>query len=359
MSKLNQLLYKWVSRKSNPHPLGIARIGVGTAFLMDWFNKLDRREASFDPDLFHYPWANWLPVLPPEYAALPFILWFVGAIGLIVGYHTRSSGAIALIGNGLYFFADRQNYSNHGYLLLLLIFLLTIADSGAVLAIDSRNKQPRLVDAWKIDLLKIQLSIVYFFTFIVKIRPDWLSGALMYLNLNGPLTPIIVQIPGIYRGLALTTLLVEAFLFWALWSKKWRELAFFVGLMLHVGILFSVKFTLGLISFGLLSISLYPLFLKLPRDSVTIILRQDLLVFPYPFRLLPYLDWLDVIKFTIVPKSINTPWLSALEPNGSKKVAFNALHRWLSLLPLTSLFSIIIHPYIMQNFKITRQTSTG
>lgn len=357
MSKLIKLLYKWVSRKSNPRPLAIARIGVGTAFLMDWFNKMDRREASFNPDLFHYPWADWLPVLPSEYAALPFILWFVGAIGLIVGYHTRISGAIAIIGNGLYFFADRQNYSNHGYLLLLLIFLLTLADSGAALSLDSRNKQPHLVDAWKIDLLKIQLSIVYFFTFIVKIRPDWLSGALMYLNLNGPLAPYLTQITGIYRGLALTTLLVEAFLFWALWSKKWRELAFFVGLMLHLGILFSVKFTLGLISFGLLSISLYPLFLKLPHERVTIILRQDLLQNPC-FRLLRYLDWLDVIKFTIVPKSMNTSWLSAIEPNGSKKVAFNALHRWLTLLPLTCLFSIILHPYLIQNIKPKRKTST-
>ncbi len=358
MSKLNKILYKWVSRKSDPYPLGIARIGIGTAFLMDWFNKVDRSEDSFNLDLFHYPWIDWLPVLPPEYAALPFILWFIGAIGLIVGYRTRISGAIALIGNGLYFFADRQNYSNHGYLLLLLIFLLTIADSGAALAIDSRNKQSRLVDAWAIDLLKIQLSIVYFFTFIVKIRPDWLSGALMYLNLNGPLAPYLTQIPGIYRGLASITLLVEAFLFWALWSKKWRELAFFVGLMLHIGILFSVKFTLGLISFGLLSISLYPLFIDLPRSRLTIILRQDLLD-TYPFRLLRYLDWLNLIKFTVVPKSINTPWLSAIEPNGNKKVNLNALHRWLTLLPLTSFFSIILHPYIRQNFKVIKQSYTG
>ena len=356
MSKLNRLLYNWVSRQNDPPPLAIARIGVGTAFLLDWFNKVDRREASFDRDLFHYPWADWLPVLPSEYASLSFILWFVGTVGLIVGYHTRISGAIAIIGNGLYFFADRQNYSNHGYLLLLLIFLLTLADSGAALSLDSRRKQPRLVNAWAIDLLKIQLSIVYFFTFIVKIRPDWLSGALMYLNLNGPLAPYLTQIPGIYRGLALIALVAEAFLFWALWSKKWQELAFFVGFLLHVGILFSVKFTLGLISFGLLSISLYPLFINLPRDCVTIILRQDLLQNPC-FKLLKYLDWLDVIKFTIVSRSINTPWLSAIEPNGSEKVALNALHRWLSLLPLTSLFSIVIHPYLIKKIKTKRQTS--
>jgi hypothetical protein len=128
--------------------------------------------------------------------------------------------------------------------------------------------------------------------------------------------------------------------------------------MLHIGILFSVKFTLGLISFGLLSISLYPLFIDLPRSRLTIILRQDLLD-TYPFRLLRYLDWLNLIKFTVVPKSINTPWLSAIEPNGNKKVNLNALHRWLTLLPLTSFFSIILHPYIRQNFKVIKQSYTG
>ena len=261
-------LYNWISYRVDPRPLGVTRIGIGIAFLIDWFNKIDRLQASFNPDLFHYPWGNWLPVLPAELSALPFILWFIGGLGLTVGYRTKFSGAIALLGNGLYFFADRQNYSNHGYLLLLLILLLTLADSGAVLSLDARRHKPRLVAGWVVDLLKIQLSIVYFYTFIIKIRPDWLSGALMYFNLNGPVAPYLTQLPGIYRGLAWLALIAEGFLFWALWSKRWREWAFLVGFMLHFGILFSVKFTLGLISFSLLSVSLYPLFIPLPFSTI-------------------------------------------------------------------------------------------
>ena len=341
MSKLNKLLYNWVSRQTNPRPLAITRIGVGIAFLIDWFNKVDRREATFNPDLFHYPWADWLPVLPPEYSYLPFVLWFIGGLGLIVGYRTRLSGAIAILGNGLYFFADRQNYSNHGYLLLLLIFLLILGDSGAALSLDRKKHQPRLVSAWVVDLLKIQLSIVYFFTFVVKLRPDWLSGMLMYLNLNGILAPYLKEIPGVYRGLAWFALLAEGFLFWALWRKKWREWAFLLGFTLHVGILFTVKSTLGLISFGLLSISLYPLFLDIPNDKVTVTVRNDLLQRFYVFRLLHYLDWLQVIKFRSINKSSARSWIEVTEPNGSKKVSFQALHRWLSLLPLSSLISVI------------------
>lgn len=335
-------LHNWVSRKVNPRPLAISRIGIGTAFLMDWLNKIDRRQASFNPDLFHYPWASWLPVLPPEYSYLPFILWFVGGLGLTVGYRTRLSGAIALFGNGLYFFADRQNYSNHGYLLLLLIFLLTIADSGSAISLDARKHRPHLVAGWVVDLLKIQLSIVYFYTFVVKLRPDWLSGALMYLNLNGPVAPYLTQIPGIYRGLAVFALAAEGFLFWALWSKKWREWAFLIGIMLHLGILFSVKFTLGLISFGLLSISLYPLFLNIPPERVTISLRKDLFTEFSLFQLLYYLDWLQIVRFNLVSSAAETPWLTTTEPNGRKRIKSQALSYWLSLLPLVAPFSPLL-----------------
>ncbi|MEL6787794.1 MAG: HTTM domain-containing protein [Cyanobacteria bacterium J06607_15] len=341
------ILYRWVSHQVDPRPLGLARIGVGVAFILDWFNKVNRREGSFDPDLFHYPWANWLPVLPPEYSYLPFILWFIGGLGLIVGYQTRISGAIALFGNSLYFFADRQNYSNHGYLLLLIIFLLTLADSGAALSLDARHRQPRLVAGWVVDLLKIQLSTVYFYTFLVKLRPDWLSGALMYLNLNGPIAPFLTQLPGIYRGLAGLTLLVEGFLFWALWSK-WREWAFLVGLLLHLGILLSVKFTLGLISFSLLSVSLYPLFIKLPQDKVTVSLHNDS---DRPsLWLLRRLDWLKVIDLQIASDA-DTSWLTVTEPNGRKRYGNRALSRWLALLPLTAPISPLVQLNLFQKSR--------
>ena len=349
-------LYYWVSRQVNPRPLGVARIGVGTAFILDWFNKIDRRQGSFDPELFHYPWVNWLPILPPEYSYLPFLLWFIGGLGLTVGYHTRISGAIALVGNGLYFFADRQNYSNHGYLLLLIVFLLTLADSGAALSVDARHRQPRLVAGWVVDLLKIQLSIVYFYTFLVKFRPDWLSGFLMYLNLNGPLAPYLTQLPGIYRGLAGLTLLVEGFLFWALWSK-WREWAFLVGFLLHLGILLSVKFTLGLISFSLLSVSLYPLFIKLPQDKVTIALRQDL-ARRYPFWLLRSLDWLDLVRLKITQSSPQTPGLKVIEPNGRERFGNQALSRWLALLPLTAPVSPLVQLNLFEKSRGAKVIST-
>ena len=37
MSKLNRLLYHWITRQTDPRPLGITRIGIGIAFVLDWF----------------------------------------------------------------------------------------------------------------------------------------------------------------------------------------------------------------------------------------------------------------------------------------------------------------------------------
>ncbi|MEL6494864.1 MAG: HTTM domain-containing protein [Cyanobacteria bacterium J06623_7] len=337
----NSFLYRWISRTIDSRPLGVARIGIGLAFLIDWLNKLERRYASLDPNSFHYPWWSGLPVLPPELANLPFVLWLIGGLGIVWGFKTRSSGIIALVGNGLYFFSDRQNYSNHGYLLLLLIFLLILADSGAAISWDARQRQRRQIPGWGVDLLKIQLSVVYFFTFMVKIRPDWLSGSLMYLNLNGPFATYLTQLPGVYRGLAWFALLTEGFLFWGLWSKKWRALALLVGVLLHVGILLTVKFTLGLISFGLLSLSLYPLFLELPAQKVTVSLRPDLGLFTYLLNRLKYFDWLGATELKKQEStSMQRPWLLLQESNGRERINYDGLSRWLSLLPALAPFAV-------------------
>lgn len=352
MFKLNQFLYNWVSRHIDARPLGITRIGIGIAFIMDWFNKIDRRESTFDPNIFHYPWADWLPVLPAQYSYLPFVLWLVGGIGLTIGYKTRLSGAIALLGNGLYFFADRQNYSNHGYLLLLLIFLLILADSGAALSLDSRKRTSHQAAVWTVDLLKIQLSIVYFFTFAIKIRPDWLSGWLMFANSSGPLSSFL-EIPGVYRAMSLLAILVEGFLFWALWSNKWRELAFFFGFMLHFGILLVIKFSLGLISFSLLSLSLYFLFLEIPADKVVVRFHQSAR-HRYLKLMLRSLDWLNIFSFqscdlTQAKGNRSLSRIEIIEPNGRKRSGSQAFYRLLSLLPLTSFFAIALRPRFSQS----------
>ena len=353
MFRLNRFLYNWVSRRSDPRPLGLTRIGIGIAFLLDWLNKIDRRESTFDPNVFHYPWADWLPVLPAQYSYLPFILWLIGGIGFTIGYKTRLSGAIALLGNGLNFFSDRQNYSNHGYLLLLLIFLLILADSGAALSLDSRKRTSHQAAVWTVDLLKIQLSIVYFFTFAIKIRPDWLSGGLMYVNSRGLLAPLFLEINGAYRIVSVLALIIEGFLFWALWSKKWRELAFFLGLMLHIGILLVVKFTLGLISFGLLSLSLYFLFLDIPADKVVVRFHQSAR-HRYLKLMLRSLDWLNIFSFqscdlTQAKGNRSLSRIEIIEPNGRKRSGSQAFYRLCSLLPLTSFFAIIFRPRFSQS----------
>ncbi len=259
--------------------LAWARIVIGTIALVSVLFDIGPMIALvLQPDVAALPLLPGLPRL--SLARLP--LW--GAVGagaallLVLGVVPRLAGVVL---SGLLLYAmllDQQTYSNHGWLLLHLVALLSLGDSAAVWSLTARWRGVRpLVAYWPLCLIKVQIALVYGFAAITKLNPQFLSGQmligdlaprLLWLLDAGPPERLLI---GSVVLAAWLTVAIELLLAVGLWLPRLRRISVLGGIALHSGIVALVgttaleTFQLGL--FALLLIGLYPLFSAVPQPA--------------------------------------------------------------------------------------------
>ncbi len=245
----------------------MVRIAIGLCtFAVVWevWRSLSR---ILNPMVVELPYFSWLPRLSA--AALPVYgtLFMFAAFAFTIGLMTRWAGVILTCLSAYALLLDQQTYSNHLYLFVLILLLLTIADSGADLSVDALSSgKRRSVVAWPIWLLKIQVSLVYGFSAVVKLTPQFLSGEMLSqtLRTNGWIVfPENWRTPGLMSSLSMAAILVELFVAVGLWRRRALWAAVIVGVLLHGFILLmleSSRLSLGI--FALEMFALYPLFFQ-------------------------------------------------------------------------------------------------
>jgi hypothetical protein len=251
--------------RASPHFLAVARIMIGLcSFAVAWevWRMLSR---LLNPQMLQLPYFTWLPRIPSN-AVLPLVaLWLIASAAFLVGYKTRLAGAIITFLSGYILFLDQQTYSNHLYLFFLIVSLLTVAGSGAALSID-RPGDADDVPAWPILLLKVQVSLVYGFSALAKLTPQFLSGEVLSQTLrqNGWLVfPQSLRTSQLLTVLAIAAIILELFIAIALWIKRVRAAAVLAGVILHVFIISMLDSSrLSLSIFAWEMFALYPLFFQ-------------------------------------------------------------------------------------------------
>ncbi len=83
----------------------------------------------------------WMPQLSSDYARWFAVCWMAASLLFVLGAFTRLSGSVLTLLVAYLLVWDQNLYSNHLYLLALWCLLLTIADSGAVLSLDSGSER--------------------------------------------------------------------------------------------------------------------------------------------------------------------------------------------------------------------------
>ncbi len=203
----------------------------------------------------------------PDLTAAPVIIlltavWMAASAGLLVGYRARLSAGVLFALIVLLYLDDQNLWANHMYFLALVCLLLALSDSDAALSVRPRGERGAgdgaTIAAWPVLLLKIQLSIVYFFSAAWKLNPVFLSGASLAEHHTMAVT---LMPPAILAGLAGVTVASEFALSSALWVKRLRWWAIALGVALHALAPVILGFYAGLIIFSVLVVSLYPLFL--------------------------------------------------------------------------------------------------
>jgi hypothetical protein len=132
--------------------------------------------------VFHFTYLgfDWVKPLEGNWMYLPFVLMLIAAFGIMTGAFYRISAAIFFLCFTYVELLDKANYLNHYYFVSLMSFLLIWMPAHRDFSIDAlRNPSIRskTIANWPIFLLQFQLGVVYFFTGVAKIHPDWLFEA--------------------------------------------------------------------------------------------------------------------------------------------------------------------------------------
>jgi hypothetical protein len=160
--------------------LAAVRFAIGFLVAYDALRKGARffyPSAGVLPFSFKYQFFHWVQEAPELSAYLPYVL-FVSGIAVAIGFCFRffSILTLALVSYG--FLLKAEDYLNHYYMLILALFLLSLAPANRSFSIDkalffakSGAQAPRIY----LLLLKAQIEIILIYAGLVKINSDWLQ----------------------------------------------------------------------------------------------------------------------------------------------------------------------------------------
>jgi hypothetical protein len=238
----------------NARQFAVARILISVSAVLAAWEASRLLPRLLAPLVIKLPFFSWLPMLPSS--ALPVFLavWLLAAVAFAAGWKTRVAGALLTLATGYTLFLDQQTYSNHLYLLFLVVLLLTISGGRA---------------GWPVLLLKIQVTIVYFFSAMAKITPQYLAGEILISSLKQEgwlAVPEAWRVPAVMSVLAIASIAAELFIAFGLWSPRLRLPAIVAGAGFHlltIAVLDSSRLSLAI--FTLAMFAVYVLFVDAER----------------------------------------------------------------------------------------------
>jgi len=126
---------------------------------------------------FKYPGFGWVEAWPAWGIQLHYAVLAVLALMIAVGLYHRIATALFTIGFAYTQLIDVTNYLNHNYLVVLLGTQLALLPANCLWSLDAR-RDPSLrratIPAWHVWLLRFQISVVYVFAGLAKLKSDWL-----------------------------------------------------------------------------------------------------------------------------------------------------------------------------------------
>ena len=264
LERASDHLFALVTARAPSGPVAIARMILGTVVLAHAPETWRVLRRLVEPAVLRLPMWSFVPEPTlPTVTALA-VLWVVAAASFALGYRTRVSGSVLAVVLAIVLGLDEQTYSNHLYLMTIVVGLLTLADCGAARSLDARRTGVRPdVPGWPVALLKAQLTIVYGFAALAKLNAVYLSGRALarvvpwreIASLFGMRAAVYIVIAASIAAVVTETLLAVWF-----WSPRWRVPAVALGVLLHAGIVALMPGKVPLAIFAGVMFSLYPLF---------------------------------------------------------------------------------------------------
>lgn len=248
------MIQTYLNKKSDTVTLAFFRLAFGLMMLFSiirftaygWIDKM------YIQPKFHFTYYGFEWVKPlGNFTYILFFICGLAALFIAIGYRYKLAITVFFLSFTYIELMDKTTYLNHYYFISVVSFILIFLPANANYSVDAlQNEKIKSlqIPTWNIDVLKVMLTIVYFYAGLAKLNSDWLLEA-MPLKIwlpNQSNTPIIgdwfhkewVQYAFSWFG-ALYDLIIP----FLLWNKKTRNIAFIFVVVFHV--LTKVLFPIG------------------------------------------------------------------------------------------------------------------
>ena len=175
---------KYIAQTQSAAPLAVFRIAFGFLMLIStirfaakgWISKL-----YIEPQYFFSYWGfEWMKPLEGIGMYIIFALIGLCCILILIGLFYRVAAVSFFLLFSYVELLDKTNYLNHYYFISILAFIMIWLPAHRYFSVDAWLKPSLLqknIPRWTVDILKLQVGMVYFYAGVAKINPDWLLHA--------------------------------------------------------------------------------------------------------------------------------------------------------------------------------------
>ena len=310
-------LARFFDEERDAYVLGVLRVAVGVLIAVQTGERLlETFRSGYFGDVFHLPIvpAALVPSLP-LYVLLQLAA-FAGGVLAVVGFHGRAGLLVSALAGLFLLVANRLDYHNNRFALLLLALLTAMSPCDRSLVLvrgrahslpESERRAPVLVT----NLIRLTVSAVYLSSGGGKLLDaDWRGGQTMLLRFTRSLEELAARGLTLPEPLALayssplvaslaskSAIVLELALAVALWLPRVRPLALYAGALFHLSIELSARVEL----FSYVMAAAYVSFALPELRERVVELDPNAGVGRFVAKVLPSLDWLA--RFRVEPRT--------------------------------------------------------
>ncbi|MCK8142952.1 HTTM domain-containing protein [Flavobacterium sp. I-SCBP12n] len=242
---MNKAIKDYLSKQSSAGTLAFFRLAFGLMMCLSLlrFVSYGWVDKFYIEPLFHFTYYGFEWVRPIGiYTYLIFFIAFIAALGIALGYKYRFSALIFFLSFTYIELMDKTTYLNHYYFISVISFVLIFLPASAFFSIDAyRNAQKRFeyIPRWTTDVLKLLLSIVYFYAGLAKINSDWLFKAMplkiwLPTNSNLPFLGDLLNESWVHYAFSWSGMIYDLSIPFLLLYKRTRWFAFVLVVIFHL-----------------------------------------------------------------------------------------------------------------------------
>ena len=232
-------------KKTDPAFLFFFRIVFGvlaTVEAISSFTYLHLYKKAFQPENFQFKYYGfeWASPLPEPFMSIYFVIHIFLALAVLVGWRYRLTAFLYGLCFSYSFFLDASYYLNHGYLFMVLCFVMACLPAHRIYSLDvwqGRVSPLRTIASWPLLLLRFMMATVYIYGGIAKINPDWLQAMPLKIWLdnqtNNLLLGSFIDQDWVAWLMAYGGLFLDLFVVFFLLFRKTRPWAFAFVIFFH------------------------------------------------------------------------------------------------------------------------------